>query len=420
MKIFREYILQWKSFNRNIRAFLIFDLCNHLSIAVYVLYFPRYLIELGHNEDFYGSLMGTATLMTAVFAILAGIISDRIGRRNSLMIGIGISKITYITRAFIVLIPVLFGSHIIHGIFIALYNSTAMPFIFENATAENRIHAYSVRGIFMRLSNIIGNLIGGLLPLFILSILPDMSTIAVYRIIFTLSLIIAAIGFLQLLYIKPSADERFIARQEKKRLIEQIKDLPQEDFRFILKFVIVRGSIMFGAGMFLPFMNTYFLRRFEASHETTGLIFSLVNFAVILGIALAPGICEKLGMERAIVITRVMSFPMFVIMAFGPKLWIVAAAYMARNTFQQMSGPLQNTFIMRGLDRKTRATANGILSAAGNGARSIAMFVAGYVIVNLGYSYLFIVALGFYIISTVFFYKFFVYDQNKTIRARGV
>lgn len=416
MKIIREYLYQWKSFNKNIRSFLIFDLCNQLSISVYVLYFPRYLLELGHQEDLYGSLMGTATIMTAIFAIFAGIISDRIGRRNSLIAGIGISKITFITRAFIVFIPVLYGSHVIHGIFIALYMSTVSPFIYENATPENRIHAYSIRGIFMRVSNIFGNLLGGLLPLVILQFAPNISTIVVYRIIFTFSLVIALFGFLQLFAMKPSEAESQLSKKEKKGFIAEIKSLPKDDLAFIFKFVLVRGSIMFGAGMFLPFMNTFFLKRFGAGPETTGLIFSISNFAVILGITLAPSICDKLGMEKAIVITRIFSFPMFIIMGFVPSLWAVAIAYMARNTFQQMSGPLQDTFIMSGLNKQTRATANGILNAAGNGARSIAMFVAGYIIVTVGYSYLFVIALVFYIISTIFFYKFFIYDPKRKKR----
>lgn len=413
MNMLRESYLQWRSLNKNIRAFLLFDLCNQLAIAVYTLYYPRYLIELGHQEDLYGSLMGMATVMTALFAIFAGIMSDRIGRRKSLMIGIGVSQITYLTRAFLVFMPILYGSHIVYGVFIALYNATSMPFVYENATPENRIMAFSMRGIIWRISSILGNLLGGLLPVIILQITPSMNTIGVYRVIFGLSFIISVFGFVQLFKIKPSEDEKFLASQQRKGFIEEMKSLPNESLNFILKFVVVRGSIMFGAGMFLPFMNTYFLRKFDAGPESTGLILSLANVAVIFGIALAPKLSDWLGMERAIVLTRVLSFPMFIIMAFSPSIVPVAIAYMIRNTLQQMSGPLQDTFIMSGLDRTTRATANGILNAAGNGARSLAMFVAGYVIVTIGYEYLFIIALAFYIISAFFFYKYFVYDQKK-------
>lgn len=416
MNIFRAYFSHWRTFNKNIKSFLIFDFCNQLSLAVYVLYFPRYLIELGYQEDLYGSFLSISAMMMAIFAIIAGVISDRIGRRNSLIIGIGISKITYITRAFLVFLPVLYGSHIINGIIITLYNSTSMPFIYENATPENRIHAYSLQGIFWRLSSILGNLLGGLLPALILTISPGLNSLTVYRIIFAFSLLFAGFGFLQLFNIKPSEDEKYIAAQKKGKkkvsFIQEIKSLPRDNLIFVMKFVIVRGTIMLGAGMFLPFMNTYFLRKFNAGPEITGLIFSLSNVAVILGIALAPSISERLGMEKAIIVTRVLSFPMFVIMAFAPSIYWVALAYLARNTLQQMSGPLQNTFIMNGLDRQTRATANGILSAAGNGSRSIALFLAGNLIVKVGYSSLFLIALVFYVLSAAFFYKFFIYDPK--------
>ncbi|MFP4456148.1 MAG: MFS transporter [Clostridia bacterium] len=413
MNIINEYVLQWKSFNNNIRAFLIFDLCNRLSIAVYVLYFPRYLIEIGFQEDFYGSLMGVSSMMMAIFAIMAGILSDRIGRKNSLLIGVGISKITYLTRAFFVFVPLLYTSHILDGVFLTLYNATINPFIYENATRENRIHAYSMRDIFMRVSTVLGNSLGGFLPFIILLFLPEQTTVIVYRIIFSISLIIAIFGFWQLSKIKPSKDENLLKTREKASIIKTLKNLPTKDMSFIKKFTAVHATISFGAGTFLPFMNTYFLRKFNAGSDLTGIIFSLANVVVIFGLVYAPTLAKKMGMEKSIIFTRIMSFPLFFIMAFAPSLWIVAIAYMARNTLQQMSNPLKNSFLMDSITRETRASANGVINAFGEGARAIGMFMAGYIIVGLGYEFIFMIALVFYVLSATLFYKFFVFDKKK-------
>jgi MFS family permease len=86
---------------------------------------------------------------------------------------------------------------------------------------------------------------------------------------------------------------------------------------------------------------------------------------------------------------------------------------MARNTLQQMSNPLKNSFLMESISRETRASANGVLNAFGEGARAIGMFLAGYIIVGLGYESIFMIALIFYIISASLFYKFFVVDKRK-------
>jgi len=413
MNIINEYKMQWKLFNDNIRAFLLFDLCNRLSIAVYVLYFPRYLIEIGYQEDLYGSLMGVSSMMMAVFAIMAGVFSDRIGRKNSLMIGVSISKITYLTRAFFVFIPMLYTSHLLDGVFLTLYNATVNPFIYENATAENRIHAYSMRDIFMRISTVLGNSLGGFLPIVILFFLPTQTSVGVYRIIFTISLLIALFGFWQLSKIKPSKEEDMLRKRKKESIFKTIKNLPKKDMIFVKKFTAVHATISFGAGMFLPFMNTYFLRKFNAGPDLTGIIFSLANIVVIFGLIYAPTLANKMGMEKSIIFTRIMSFPLFFIMAFVPSIWIVAIAYMARNTLQQMSNPLKNSFLMESISRETRASANGVLNAFGEGARAIGMFLAGYIIVGLGYESIFMIALIFYIISASLFYKFFVVDKRK-------
>lgn len=413
MNIINEYVLQWKSFNDNIRAFLIFDLCNRLSIAVYVLYFPRYLIEIGFQEDLYGSLMGVSSMMMAIFAIMAGVISDRIGRKNSLMIGVSISKITYLFRAFFVFVPLLYTSHIVDGIFLTLYNATLNPFIYENATRENRIHAFSMRDIFARIATVLGNSLGGFLPFVILFFLPEQTTVFIYRIIFSISLVIAMIGFWQLSKIKPSKDEQILKNKEKKSIIKTLRSLPKKDMAFIKKYTAVHATISFGAGTFLPFMNTYFLRKFNAGSDLTGIIFSLANIVVIFGLVQAPTLANKMGMEKSIIFTRIMSFPLFFIMAFAPSLWIVAIAYMARNTLQQMSNPLKNSFLMGSISRDARASANGIINSFGRGARAIGMFMAGYIIVGLGYESIFMIAVVFYILSATLFYKFFVLDKKK-------
>lgn len=415
MNIINEYILQWKSFNDNIRAFLLFDLCNRLSIAVYTLYFPRYLIEIGFKEDLYGSLMGVSSMMMAIFAIGAGIMSDRIGRKNSLMIGVTVSKITYLTRAFFVFVPILYTSHILDGAFLTLYNATINPFIYENATPENRIHAFSMRDIFMRISTILGNSLGGFLPVIILLFLPAQPSVVIYRIIFTISLIIALFGFFQLSKVKPSEEEKMLREKKSKPLIETLRNLPKADMNFVKEFTLSYTFLSFGAGMFLPFMNTYFLRKFNAGPDLTGIIFSLSNFIVIFGLVYAPTLAEKMGMEKSIILTRILSFPLFFIMAFAPSLWMVALAYMARNTLQQMSNPLKNSFLMESISMETRASANGVINAFGEGARAIGMFIAGYIIVSIGYESIFMIALVFYVLSAALFYKFFIYDVEKSL-----
>ena len=414
MNIIRQYRQQWQGFSKNIKAFLIFDSCNQFSIAIFTLYFPRYLIQLGHQEDLYGSLMGIATVMTAVFSIAAGIVSDRIGRHNSIMISIGISKITYMLRAFVVVIPVLYGAHLAQGIIITLYTSSLVPYIYENSTAEKRVQAFSARAVFVRLANIGGNFLGGILPLVIFKLLPDTNLVNVYRIIFSISLIIAAIGIWQIFKTRPAQRNEKPASVKAKNFFDNIKSLSPQNLRFIVKFSLVYASISFGAGMILPFINTYFLRKFNAGPEATGLVFSLANISVIIGISLAPMIARKLGLERAIVITRLLSLPMFLVMGWATKYWLVAAAYLMRAALQQMSHPLQNNFIMKELNPNTRATANGVFNTASEGFRSIAIFIAGKIIVTSGYSPLFLISLAFYSTSVLLFYKFFFFVEKKS------
>ncbi len=417
MSIIREYVRQWKSFNKNIQSFLLFDICNRFSIAIYVLFFPRFLLELGHKEDLYGSLMGISTLMVALMAIIAGVISDRIGRKQSMMIGFGISKITYFLRAFIAIVPVLYAAHIVDGLVLPLSDATVNPFIYENSDGNNRIAAFSARGILMRVATIIGNIVGGFLPFVILYLMPGSNTIFVYRVIFGFSLIVAVLGFFFLMQIGTSPEEEERKTHRSPSLKEIFSSTSSKDRSFISKYVIEHALISCGAGMFLPFMNTYFLRKFNAGSDITGVLFSISDFVVITGLMLAPLLAERMGMTRSILFCRIFTFPLFFVMAFFPNLYVVAAAFMLRSMLQQMSGPLYSSFFMENVSGEVRASANGVFTAFGEAARATGMFASGYIIVNLGYEAIFMIAMLFYIAAAIAFYNFFVRKPPETSQA---
>lgn len=408
MSVFREYLWQWKSFNRNIRAFLLFELCNQFAVTVYSLYFPRYLLAVGHQEDLLGSLMGTATIFTALLAVLAGILSDRFGRRNSLILGVAVSRTAFLLRGFVISVPLLFGVFAVEGAFITLYSASTTPFIFENCSPRNRVHAYSLNGMVWRLAGISGNILGGLLPLLVLKLDPKLGDVSVYRIIFVFSALISVLGLLQLLRIESPRQKAKVPGHYGAGLLQTFSQISRQELGFLTRFVTMRCLIGFGAALFLPFMNTFLIREFAASPDTVGLIFSLAQFATIIAIALAPKLAEKWGLTSSLLRTRVLALPLFFIFAFVPNIWLVALAYILRNSLQQMSGPLENNFLMSGLSKQTRATANGILNSANSAVRAAAMFLAGIIITRYGYRYIFLLALISYTLSALMFYLFFV------------
>ncbi|MEW6723301.1 MAG: MFS transporter [Bacillota bacterium] len=429
MSIFRTYAERWRLFNSNVRRFLIFDVSYQIAVAVYALYFPRYLLALGHREDTLGSLLAAGTLCTAIFATLAGLVSDRIGRKRSLIIGISISKAAYFARGFLVFIPALYASFIIDGLFVALYSAASNPFIFENTTDEERIHAFSLQGMFLRVAGIAGNILAGFLPRVILLFAPQLDKVGVYRAAFSFALVVALYGIYNLFQIGETSPARANGSSEHKRRYHRsplrlslrgLFNLPRRDMVFLGKYVLSDSFLALGAGHFMPFMQTYFIARYNASPEEAGVITSLAQAAVIIGIAIAPVLGERFGITRSVLLTRLIALPLLIFLAFAPNLLVVALIYSLRNATQQMSGPLTNHFMLDNLDRNARATANGVLQTFNAGVRALAMYSAGMVITRYGYPWIFIIAFTTYSVSAALFWAFFVRRDAASSREPAV
>lgn len=438
------YVRRWRTLGANVRAFLVFDICYQLALTVYGLYFPRYLLALGYAEDTLGSLMAVGTACVAVCSLGAGILSDRIGRRRSLLMGISISKSAFLLRGFVVALPALYGCYVVDGVFMTMYAAAGTPFIFENTHPEERIHAFSMQGMIVRASGIIGNTIGGFLPRLVWAAAPGLDEIGMYRVVFVLSVVLAFVGVARLLRIreerpadahveatagaqpqaqaqdKPQSQAAALAAPERPRE-ERRRRLPMTpaEMSFLVKYCATSSLVAFAAGHFLPFMNTYLIRTFDASAEAVGGVLSFAQFATIVGIAVAPALGERFGITPSVLYTRLLALPMLLLMAWAPSIWIAGAAYALRNSLHQMSGPLTNTFMLSHLSRSTRATANGFLQSFENGVRAVSMFTSGLVITRYGYPQTFIVAFMGYALSAVLFWQFFVRGQ-EVARERSV
>jgi len=148
----------------------------YVFFAVFFWFFAYNLIETFGSRFFYesrGYSTGTTTLILSaflltfiLFAIPAGKIAERIGRRNTILVGILILLVTFTILAFIVhtasqtFIVVLF---LIGGIGWSMININSIAIVWSLTSAE-KIGAYTgVYYFFSFLAQIVGPVLGGLI-----------------------------------------------------------------------------------------------------------------------------------------------------------------------------------------------------------------------------------------------------------------
>src|SRR5882672_2018747 len=156
-----EYGIAIRSFSRNARLFIAhvigMDTVHGTSLVLVNLYF----LAVGLPIEFIGLRLLLSGIAGAIFSVPAGIISDRIGRKWSFILGDGIGAALYVITIFSVDQPVLLVTGVLAAIAGTLHGVSEPAFMAENSEPRERVHLFSVSDGLRTLSAMVGSLLGG-------------------------------------------------------------------------------------------------------------------------------------------------------------------------------------------------------------------------------------------------------------------
>ena len=133
-----------------------------LGFGIVIPLLPMFASRLGISFAGIGAIMAIYSLAQFIFAPILGRISDRIGRRPVIMLGLLGSSIGYLIYGFAGSFLGLFLSRAVHGACAATI-STAQAYIADTTDESNRARGMGMIGAAFGLGFVIGPAIGGLL-----------------------------------------------------------------------------------------------------------------------------------------------------------------------------------------------------------------------------------------------------------------
>lgn len=142
-----------------------------LGFGIIIPLMPLWVKEqLFESEFVYGILVSSYSFMQFVFAPWWGKMSDNIGRRPVIMIGltgtiIGFFLLT-ISFSLIPTIEMIFLARIVGGIFTSATLPTSQAYIADSTTGKNRAQGFGILGAVFGLGFTFGPAIGGILAIF--------------------------------------------------------------------------------------------------------------------------------------------------------------------------------------------------------------------------------------------------------------
>lgn len=398
-----SYLSRVRQFTPNARKFLVYEFFLALNAGIYGVIFNLYVLKLGYHEDFLGLILSIMSVSTGLFALPAAMLCDRIGRKRTLilssaLLGVSLALLYTITTGWMLL---LMG--VCYGIGMAFSTVAGNPFMAENSSREERMHLFSMNSVMYTVAAIVGNLGGGMLPVAIAGWTGSgADTVLSYRYTLYLSLAAVLMTLLPLISIRENKPP-VVDRTERLNLVSRVIKTPT-----VQRLVIVNVLIGIGAGMIVPFFNVYFHKVLSTPTEQIGVIFSIGQVTMVVGLLLIPMLTERIGKVRTIAITQLLSIPFLILIAVTTNIYLAGFAYVMRMTFMNMANPAISSFNMELLGDRERATVGSLTSMGWNVFLALSTYLSGIMMANDNYLLPYMITCVVYLLAAVAYYVFFL------------
>jgi MFS family permease len=459
MRLVIEYIQQFRRFQRNARLFLLSNVLSGVTAGILLVLYNLYLISLGYHADFVGAILFIGTIGAGLAIFPAGVCIDRISGKiilisSSVLIGIaGAGQILFRQP-----LPLLISAFVV-GIGLAFLLVITAPFLTLNSTPEERPHLFSMNISLGLITLVLGEVIGGVLPTWfrsipwlmaplpygISSLLSSQPDVRSYQLALLFAGIIALPSFIPLFMMSNVRPSRRSLPVSSTRIVSET-NVPSQSFWewlplrkvswqyvsaqlntlmhsafFILVLVYVLTG--FGAGLFIPYFNIYFVQHLNASTALFGLIDGGANAITALLTLTAPRLVKRLGKINTITLTRLVSIPLLLTIGLTSILPLAALFYLFRQGAMDMSAGILQLFSMESVSEKHRGLANSSYQAAFQVPWAIAAPIGGLIIVHFGYPPIFILGAFFYFLTIITLWAKFGwrrqarFDETKTAQS---
>jgi len=410
------YLQKLRLFNRDVRLYLLSGaLASFAYRGIYGVLFNLYLLRLGHGPEFIGLVNAALWLPMIVLSLPAGEFGRRWGVRRTMIVGMILSMAGSGLPPIVEFIPAslragwLLTTQSLHGIGGAMFSVSSYPFLMSATHPDERNHAFSMQAALFPLAGFTGSLIGGLLPgVFAPALGVSSGHPAPYR----LSLFMAGALFIPSILALVAMREVRGNHAEDTRV--QMGPVPWALILPIALFVLLRGA---GEGAVRTFSNVYLDDHLGAPTSLIGALTAVSQLLAVPAALAAPLLAGRWGRFRTVVFGSLGVALSMLPLALVPH-WSAAGIGLAGIAIMASLGyPAFSVYHQEIVPVGQRATMSGaILTAEALSVSAIAA-AGGYIIITLGYSTVFAIAVGLTGVSTFLLWVCFRVPRGELARA---
>ncbi len=395
----RNYVEPIRSFNRPARLYLAMILISGVVYSGWQLFFNLYILQRGFTRDFLGLVNSMPYAGGLIFGIPLGRLSDHIGRRASIIIGLALMGLFMLIQV-TVGDPTLIGaSAFLYGVSNMLFVVSQPPLMARISNAGNRTMLFSLSYGLQTLAGAVGALFAGQLPQ-VFNGLSGTSgdSAAAYQAVLVTSVVLGTAAIIPMWLMRESRPQRAMsgAASDSGAIAGNTGQLPRT--KLSRDVLIMTGRLAapqlligFGAAILIPYMNVFFKDAFAISDSLLGVLFSISALLIGVGSILAPHLSTGVGGKiRAVVLTQAGSLCFLLLCGFAPYLWLSAVGYLIRTALMNMSSPLYSAFCMERAPEQHQGFVSSIMNITWTVGWAVGPFISGLVQTQYGFKPLFV------------------------------
>lgn len=404
---------QFKTFPKSARLFLLATIINGIIFSAWQLFFNFFILARGYEKDFLGLINSMPSIAGLLLGILMGMVSDRIGRKPAMIIGLSLSTTAMGLQLFVDSQILLLGMAFLGGVGNSLFFISQAPFMMKVTNPQNRSLMFSLNFGLATLAGAVGNIFAGQMPGWFGGWLQiPVDSAQAYQMVLLVSV---TLGFFALIPI-------FILKEPvKTQNLDEVKPnqwaLLKKTMKrgFTWKLVLPEMLLGFGAAITIPYMNLYFSETFDLKSSVLGGLFSLSALLVGIGSIIGPRLVQKFNSKiRVVVMTQASSLVFLLVLAFSPFVWLAAVGFLLRGMLMNMAVPLYNAFCMENVAEHEQGVVNSLISNSWTAGWAIGPFLSGLIQIRYGFQPLFLTTATIYCLSILSTWVFFhQYEQKK-------
>lgn len=441
---------RFRALRRNARLYLLSNTLQAVTAGAVAVLYTLFLKALGYNQDFIGVVLVVGTIGGGLGILPAAPLVRRIGWRAVLLWSDLIGGVAIAVQLFFPTEPVILVTTVGVGASVALFLVVNSPFLAANSSREERTALFGLSNALGYFAAVIGSLLAGFLPIFFASdavrgsallralepLLVQGATAQSYQLALLVTGAIAVPSILPIFLMREESSAQadatgvsgpppvtsaagvrgvsvplekvsprgeWRARSERWRkqarwLLDEARTLAGSAAG---RFSVTQALVGFGAGLFLPYINLYFVNSLGASTAYYGVVSALLTVLLAVAGLISIPLAQRFGKLRTAILAQVASLPFLLALGVFPAIWVVSGAYLLRGFLMNVTSPPLQTFLMEAVPEERRVVASNVYNVSFQVAFAVGSGVGGELITRVGDRASFFAAAPFYAASAV-------------------